>query len=463
MPPASCARASCVAGSVATRRSARETKLATQAQLERVLSLRHFVAIGINVGVGGSIYLIGAGAYRLSGTWSLVIAAAVGSFSLVVSLVMAEVSSRFEGTGGCYVQTRAAFGPFCGFEAAWMLWFTRVTAQASLTDGIARSVGYFFGGTLSAAARLACIAAITLSIGLLHLRQVRFGARIMLSLAVFKVLPLAGVLTAAAWLGFIRPVPLDAAPSASNSVTVALLLLFSLSGFEIIAVPAGEGRNPRRDIPVATIFSVVIVLIVFLLLHVTLINTLPNLGEEARPVAASAARLMGPGMGMIVNLSAIVSALGTCIAIHLAASRSLYAVAVDDLLPGWFSVLHPVQRVPSNAILFSTGVVLLLSVSGSFEFLAVGASIPRLVIFFAIAAALIRFRHPSTIRPSVTPPAFVLPFGPVLAALVMLICVLVFAMASTPQRSFAAAGVLLGALLYGGNICSRAGSRLKSR
>ena len=62
-------------------------------------------------------------------------------------------------------------------------------------------------GTLPAGARIACIVTVTLGVGLLHLRRVRFGARIMLSFAVFKLLPLVLVLSAAAWLGFIRPVP----------------------------------------------------------------------------------------------------------------------------------------------------------------------------------------------------------------------------------------------------------------
>jgi basic amino acid/polyamine antiporter, APA family len=425
-------------------------------ELERVLSLRHFVAIGINVGIGGSIYLIGADIYRLSGTFSLVLAVAVGLFSLIVSLVMAEVSGRFERTGGCYLQTRAAFGAFCGFEVGWVLWFTRITAQASLTDGIARSVGYFFGGTLSPEARIGCILLVTIGIAALHLRQVRYGAGTMLTFAVLKILPVAIVIGAAAWLGMIRPVAIGSTPSVSDSITTALLLLFSLSGFEIIAVPAGEGRYPRRDVPLATIVSIGIVLIVFTLLHVTLINTLPDLATEGRPVAASAARLMGPWSGAAVNLGAIVSALGTCIAIHLAASRSLYAVAVDKLLPSWFSMLDPVQRVPTNAILFSTVIVLLLSVPGTFEFLAVGATLPRLIIFFGIAAALIRFRHASSPRISVPASTFALPFGSVLAALVMLACLLVFALAPRAQLTFAAAATTLGALLYAVNARSRA-------
>jgi amino acid transporter len=428
-----------------------ESELATRERLERVLSLRHFLSIGINVGIGGSIYLIGAGIYRLSGTWSLILAAAVGTFVLIVALVMAEVSSRFESTGGCYVQTRTAFGPFWGFEIAWMLWFTRVTAQASLTNGIATSVAYFFGGTLINGERIACNAVVTLGIMLLHLRRVRFGAGITLSFAVFKLIPIAIVLSAAAWLGFIRPVHLSAMPSVSDSITVVLLLIFTLSGFEIIAVSAGEGRNPRRDVPMATVVSATVVLLVWMLLHVTLINTVPNLATEVRPVAASAARLMGGAMGTFVDLGAMVSMAGTCIVINLAASRSLYAVSMDKLLPRWFSVVHPIQRVPQNAILFSAAVVLVLSTAGSFEVLAAGAAIPRLLIFFGIAASLIRFRHSAALRRAVRASSFSLPFGSALAAFVMLICVLLFLMASRSQILFAVAGFGLGAVLYFGN------------
>ncbi len=51
--------------------------------------------------------------------------------SLLVAWCFAEVATRFEGTGGAYLYTRAAFGRFVAFEVGWMQWFTRVTSQAS--------------------------------------------------------------------------------------------------------------------------------------------------------------------------------------------------------------------------------------------------------------------------------------------------------------------------------------------
>lgn len=425
---------------------------AAEDRLQRKLSLRHFVAIGINVCIGGSIYLIGADAYRLSGNWSLALAGLVGVFALISALVMADVSSRFESTGGCYVQTRAAFGRFWGFQVGWMLWFTRVTAQAALTNGIATSIGYFTGATTSGWMRIVCIVAVTLAITMLHLRRVEQGARIILTFAIFKLLPLGTVLAAAAWFGVLRPVHFGAFPSASRVATVALLLVFSFSGYEVIPVSAGEGRNPRRDVPVATVLSVCVMVCVWLLLHWTLINTVPDLGSQSRPVAASARLLMGPAMGAFVNVGAIVSALGTCIGVHLAASRSLYAMAVDRLLLPWFGAVGPAQRVPDNAILFSAAVVLVLSLSGSFEILAVSSAIPRLFIFFSVAAALVRFRHGPAMEGIVSEPKFSLPCGSVLAAAVMVACAVLVVYVPHQQLLFGVIGFLVGTVLFLANL-----------
>ena len=65
--------------------------------------------------------------------------AAVGVASMLIALSFAEVGSRFEGTGGPYLYTRAAFGRFAAFEVGWMLWFTRAASWAR-SDQRARDV-----------------------------------------------------------------------------------------------------------------------------------------------------------------------------------------------------------------------------------------------------------------------------------------------------------------------------------
>ena len=64
--------------------------------------------------------------------------------SLLIALCFAEVASRFEGTGGPYLYTRAAFGRFAAFEVGWLLWFTRAASWASVINVLVASLGFYW-------------------------------------------------------------------------------------------------------------------------------------------------------------------------------------------------------------------------------------------------------------------------------------------------------------------------------
>jgi APA family basic amino acid/polyamine antiporter len=420
---------------------------ASTSNLARVLALRHFVAIGINMCIGGSIFFIGADAYRLVGSWSVVVAVVVGLFSLLMGLIFAEVSSRFDGTGGPYIYGLVAFGPFVGSELAWMMWCTRVLAQASLTNAVLTSIAYFFGGDMSPVTRLISICILNLSIMVIHLCGIEQGARTILGFSVAKMLPLAFVLVAGMVRGHIGPVSLASAPKSNLLGETALLLLFSFSGYEVIAVTAGEARNPRRDAPLATVITVGVMVSVWICLQLVLIRTVPNLATETRPVVAAAASLAGPFIAMLINVGAIVSALGTCVGTLLSASRSLYALGADRLAPAWFGTVNKRTGVPSRAIILSTISVLGLSVSGSFVFLAAAAAVPRLLVFFAVSAALLRLRANEG-RIGLQRPRFRLCGGRLLSISAMTGCALVLVGLSRAQLGFGIGGVMLGAGLY---------------
>ena len=70
--------------------------------------------------------------------------AGIGLASLFVALCFAEVGSRFESTGGPIGPARVAFGRFVGFEVGWMLWFSRVSSGASVINGLALALGFYW-------------------------------------------------------------------------------------------------------------------------------------------------------------------------------------------------------------------------------------------------------------------------------------------------------------------------------
>src|ERR1044071_9126540 len=105
--------------------------------LRRALGRWDLTAIGVNQVIGGAIFLMPSQVAAQIGGWSPLAFILMGLASLSVALWFAEVGSRFEGTGGPYLYTRAAFGRFVAFEVGWMQRFTRASSQATVMTGIA--------------------------------------------------------------------------------------------------------------------------------------------------------------------------------------------------------------------------------------------------------------------------------------------------------------------------------------
>src|SRR5919108_2024375 len=148
----------------------------SQPTLRRALGRWDLTAIGINQVIGGAIFLMPAQVAAQVGNWAPLALVAVGVASMAVALCFAEVGSRFEGTGGPYLYTRAAFGRFVAFEVGWMQWFTRATSQASIANGIALAVGFYWPAVVGGAARVTLLVTLTLLLLWINVRGIRQSA-----------------------------------------------------------------------------------------------------------------------------------------------------------------------------------------------------------------------------------------------------------------------------------------------
>ncbi len=109
--------------------------------LLRTLGKWDLTSIGINQVIGAGIFVLPASVALLVGQASSplvwIVAAAVNA---LIILCFAEAGSQFRNAGGPYLYAKAAFGPFAGFEVAWMMFLTRVTSQAALANGFTQYV-----------------------------------------------------------------------------------------------------------------------------------------------------------------------------------------------------------------------------------------------------------------------------------------------------------------------------------
>src|SRR5687767_6722779 len=214
--------------------------------LRRELGRWDLTAIGVNQVIGGAVFALPAALALHAGSWSPWMVAAVGVASMLIALSFAEVSSRFDGTGGPYLYTRAAFGRFAAFEVGWMMWFTRTASWASVINVLVSSLGFYWPVLTAGLPRTLLITVIIALLAAINVRGIRQSSIVVNLLTAGKLVPLGVFILAGIFLvDWNRPRP-DVWPSVAQLSTSGLLLVFAFGGYEIVPVPGGEARNPRR-------------------------------------------------------------------------------------------------------------------------------------------------------------------------------------------------------------------------
>src|SRR5688572_17825350 len=171
--------------------------------LRRTLGKWDLTAIGVNQVIGSAIFLLPADVAVRVGNWGPLAFLGVGLLSLSIALCFAETGSRFDRTGGPILPARAAFGRFVGFEVGWMLWFTRVTSQASVVNGLTLALGLYWPPLSVGLPRIAMIAALTIVLTLINVRGIKQSSWVVNLLTIGKLAPLAIFIVAGIW--FIDP------------------------------------------------------------------------------------------------------------------------------------------------------------------------------------------------------------------------------------------------------------------
>jgi APA family basic amino acid/polyamine antiporter len=415
--------------------------------LHRALGRWDLTAIGVNQVIGGAIFLMPSQVAAQIGAWSPLGFVLMGLASMTVALCFAEVGSRFEGTGGPYLYTRAAFGRFVAFEVGWMQWFTRASSQASVMAGIAVALGYYWPVMTAGWPRALALTGVTAALTYINVRGIKQSAWLVNGLTIGKLIPLTVFIVVGLWV--VDTSRLTTLPPVSfNQVsTAALLLIFVFGGFDVVPVPAGEALDPRRHVPFALITTIAVVTLLMTLAQVVAQGVLPDLARHATPIADAAAVFLGSGGALLIGIGSVLSMTGNNAGQVLSGSRMLFALAEHGELPGWFGRIHQRYRTPANAVIFTSAVALALALSGSFAKLAVVSALARLVTYTGACAATLQLRSPRFAN-TVKPATFVAPFGPVVPLVAIAVSLAVVAGATQAQLIGGGAALAVGALLF---------------
>jgi len=412
-------------------------------KLIRAVGFGGLVLMCINAVVGSGVFLLPSESFKLLGPFSLwgPLLFAIPVFVLV--LCFAEASSHFSEPGGAYLYARTAFGDFVGFETGWMNWLARVTSLAALSNGFVIAISRLAPGASEPGNRAAIIVGTLVILALIHYFGVKYGAASIFIFTWGKLIPLIGFIVVALIAFRYNPIPASfTMPGPGTDWSeAALLLLFAYAGFENMGVPAGEFKNPKRDVPLALLWGTLAIGAIYSLAQLAAMSALPDLSQTATPIADAAAAIVGPVGATIVTIGALLSMAGTNSGTMLEGSRMLYAIS-DERRPFTFlSRVHPRFRTPWVAILIHTSVAIPLALGGTFAKLAVLSAVARMTTYLVTCASIPRLRKLSD--------GFRAPGGLLIPVLGVLISIVLFATLKTRHLVAAIIAISVGAILYG--------------
>ena len=306
----------------------------------------------------------------------------------LIVLCFAAAGSRVSLTGGLYAYIEVAFGGFAGFAGGVFYWSTACFSVASVATAFAGSLGVIWAPLGGGAARGLVLAALFGGLALINIRGVKPGIRLVEAITVAKLAPLLLLIVVGAWAVNIDYLKFSL-PTLSQVGQASILLIFAFEGIEVALMPCGEVRDPARTVPRAILGALALTTIIYLAIQAIAQGVLgPELATYAdAPLAEAAGRLLGRFGKALVLAGGTISMFGYVSGDMLGTPRALFALGRDGALPAALSRVHPRYRTPAFAIMIYAVIVAVLSISSSFNQLAVLANVSGLLLYGLCVAA----------------------------------------------------------------------------
>ena len=225
-------------------------------------------------------------------------------------------------------------------------------------------------------------------------------------------------------------------PFSPNGFTGVLaggsIIFFTYIGFDSVSTASEECKNPRRDVPIGIIATLVVCTVLYIGVAGVLTGIVPwqSIAGDGAPVVNALKRVsLEPGghrlhwVRLAVLLGALVGMISSILVFQLGQARVWFAMSRDKLLPDIFSSIHPRYRTPAFAT-WVAGVLVaipsgLLDVGTFAEMSNIGTLFAFVLV--SIGVIVLRYKDPGRRR------GFRVPFGPVIPVLSTLFCLLLMA------------------------------------
>jgi amino acid transporter len=384
--------------------------IAGNTELKRDLGLAAAVAIVVGNCIGSGIFTSVASLAAASNPKTAMLAWIITSAgSLLIALSFASLGTVLPRTGGPIVYTRAAFGDFAGFLIAWTYWIGSWVGNAAIITAFMMYFTYFVPSTTTPLLAFLITSGVLWFFTIINIIGVKGAGFVSIITTVLKVAALIVFVVIAAM--HFNPAMLGTVSGANvsgmNTLPAAIAIaLWSFIGIESATVPAGEIKNPQRNIRLSTIYGTLIAASIYILVSVVAMGVLDQAtlaGSNAPLADIINAATGGTWGGNFVAMGAIVSALGASSGWILITARSAFGAAQDKLFPAVMGRVNPHFKTPAVSLIVSAvaaNILLILNYLGplnsAFNFMLLLATLSFLPAYaFSAAADIVLLKNRS--------------------------------------------------------------------
>ena len=413
----------------------------TQIPLRRVLGVftATLLVAGNLIGTGVFKKIVPMAATGLSGKYILLAWIVAGSITIFGAFSIAGLAKLTTVSGGGYEYLRISFGNFVAFLLGWNIFVI-------VGSGSVAAVGFIFSQSINALIAIPNPLHKWSNISFAHFIYPFADSGIKIfSVAIIAILTwlnyrgvkkstvLNNIITTTKIMGilflifgglFLFNTPVKQQFSTTHASGISFLSVFfgamlsafwAYDGFTNVASVTGEIKNPKKNVPVAIITGVSIVMLLYVVVNYTYMKVLPlnqlaSLPENKIAATEMAGEIFGSKGNLLISLLIMISSFGTLNVLILVYSRLYYRMAQENAFFRSAAKVHPVYRTPYKALFYSMIWSCILAISGTFDVLTNMAVFNAFAFYTLEACGLIKMKRKKVITDKI--PGY--PVAPVL-------------------------------------------------
>ena len=436
--------------------TALQSEAQTDTSLKRVLGPWNLVFLGIGAIIGTGIFVLtGTVAAQNAGPAVILSFVLAGTASIFAALCYSEFASTVPMAGSAYTYGYTTLGEFMAWIIGWDLILEYALGAVTVAIGWSGYVVSFLkgigivvppelsaargtlvtladGSTVTAMFNLPAVIIIAIVTALLVV-GIKESANvnnvivfIKLAVVILFIIGAATAVVAANWTPFIPPnTGVREHFGWTGVMAGAGVVFFAYIGFDAVSTAAQEAKNPKRDMPIGIIGSLLVCTVLYILVAAIATGVVPYKDLDVPdPIALAADRAgMGKWMSGLIKLGAIAGLSSVILVMLLGQSRVFWSMSRDGLLPQFVNRTHPKFKTPWITSIVTGVVVAIFSAIFTVREAGSLVSIGTLLAFVIVSASVIvlRIREPNLPRAFKTPWIwFVAPMGAISALALMI-------------------------------------------